>query len=56
MVQADQGYLKAMGALLAQAIGVVTKANPHAAGIKQERRCLKAIWTTGSAPADCPKG
>ncbi|WP_229839195.1 hypothetical protein [Sphingomonas glacialis] len=55
MVQIDQGYLQAMGALLAEAIGDVAKANTHAAGVKQERRCLKAIWTTGSAPADCPK-
>lgn len=55
MVQVDQGYLQAMGALLAEAIGDVAKANTHAAGVKQERRCLKAIWTTGSAPADCPK-
>ena len=56
IVQVDQGYLQAMAALLAEAIGDVTKANTHAAGVKQERRCLKAIWANGIAPADCPKG
>lgn len=55
MVQIDQGYLQAMGALLAEAVGDVAKANTHAAGVKQERRCLKAIWATGVAPSDCPK-
>ena len=56
IVQVDQGYLQAMAALLAEAIGDVTNANTHAAGVKQERRCLKAIWANGIAPADCPKG
>jgi hypothetical protein len=55
MVQIDQGYLQAMAALLDEAIGDVAKSNTHAASVKQERRCLEAIWTTGTAPADCPK-
>lgn len=55
MVQIDQGYLQAMGALVAEAIGDVAEANTHAAGVKQERRCLTAIWKTGKATPDCPE-
>lgn len=54
MVQVDQGYLQAMAALVTEAIGDVTKANTHAAGVKHERRCLQAIWATGIVPPDCP--
>ncbi len=54
MVQIDQGYLQAMSALLGVALGDVAKANTHAASVKQERRCLIAIWSTGRTSGDCP--
>jgi hypothetical protein len=55
MAQIDQGYLQAMSALLGAALGDVAKANTHAASVKQERRCLTAIWQTGKATPDCPE-
>lgn len=54
MVPVDQGWLQAVTDELAQAIGAVTRLNNRIGGNKAADRCIRAIFLTGKAPADCP--
>jgi hypothetical protein len=55
LVTIDKGVLAELYDRLAEAVGAVTRANNRVAGVKKERRCIAAIFATGTAPAGCPK-
>ncbi len=53
-VTIDKGVLTELYERFAEAVGAVWRGNTRAGAVKLERRCTRAIMSTGSAPADCP--
>lgn len=50
----DDGWLKALTDQHMALIAAVTRLNTRIGGNKKSDRCIRAIFETGKAPADCP--
>jgi len=50
----DAGWLKAVLDQQAALLGAVTRLNTRIGGNKKLDRCVRAVFATGKAPADCP--
>ncbi|USU06278.1 hypothetical protein NF699_06355 [Sphingomonadaceae bacterium OTU29LAMAA1] len=53
LVAVDRGWLAEAMERLGEAIGAVERGNVRAGAVKQERRCVSAVLSTGIAPPSC---
>lgn len=53
LIEVDQGWLDAVVNRLAEAVAAVTRGNNRAAGNKRQDTCVRAVFATGAAPANC---
>jgi len=54
LVAIDKGWLGELVERYAEATGAVERGNNRAAGVKLERRCTAALFSTGVVRAGCP--